>query len=112
MPNGYDPSKRFKKVCRNPLELIISYDDGNGQYILTDKNKVYGRVLDMKNLTLFDTKYVLAILKYNPIWHKYTGSQQLLPDLLKDIKYIWDVPPKPDGPNKPRDFKIDDYRKK
>jgi hypothetical protein len=62
MPNGYDPSKRFKKVCRNPLELIISYDDGNGQYILTDKNKVYGRVLDMKNLTLFDTKYVLAII--------------------------------------------------
>lgn len=109
MPGGYDPGKRFIKVCRNPLKLIISYEDGNGLYILTDENKVYGRVLDLKSLTLFDAKYLLAILKYNPIWHKYTGGQEILQELLSNIKYIWDTPPKPNGPNRPRDFKIDEF---
>lgn len=109
MAKKYDPNKRLRRVCRNPLKLIIGYEDGYNRYILIDETKTFGRVLDMNVSTIYDTKYLAAIFKFNPKWKKYTGSQEELREMLLKIKYIWDTPSLEKKSNAPREFNIYDY---
>jgi hypothetical protein len=109
MAKTYDPNKKIRRIwsiCSNPLDLVISYEDKKGRYLLTDKTKAYGRILDVNNQSIFSPIYTLSILKYSPPWYKYEGSQDILRELLSKIKYIWYT----DKDSK--EFKLEDYEKK
>jgi hypothetical protein len=106
MSKNYNPRKRLQQIwnkCKNPFNLIISYEDDSGRYILTDSSRTFGRILDPKNSTIYCSTYVLNIFKNTTRWHKYTGNQDLLYELIKDIKQIWD------NDKTVKDFHLEDY---
>lgn len=106
MAKKYDPRKKLFKVweiCKNPLKMKIAYEDRTGRYILSDPTGYYGRIIDVNEGIIYTPIYVINILKFNPPWHKYTGEQDKLKDLLSKMKTIWYTDK--DG----KDFDISEY---
>lgn len=92
MTKSYDPRKKLRQIwskCNNPLKLVISYEDNDGRYILTDSTRTFGRIVDPKNGVIYCSTYVLNIFKNTAKWYRYSGNQDILPDVLKNVTKIW-----------------------
>jgi hypothetical protein len=108
MAKSYDPRKKLRQIwnkCSNPLTLIISYEDNEGRYILTDDTKTFGRIIDPKGGVIYCSTYVLNIFKNTSKWYKYSGSQDILLDILGNVTKIWT------NDKDSVDFDIEDYKK-
>jgi hypothetical protein len=108
MARKYDPRKSMYKIwniCSNPLKLSITHESNNGRYVLADKTKLYARILDLNEETIYAATYILNILKFGGPWHKYTGEQEKKKELLTKVKTIWYTD------KESKEFHIEEYEK-
>lgn len=92
MARKYDPRKnmyKIWKICSNPLKLFITHESNNGRYVLADNSRLYARILDINEETIYAATYILSVLKFGGPWHRYTGEQDKKMELLSKVKTIW-----------------------
>lgn len=92
MARKYDPRKSLYKawnICSNPLRLSITHESNNSRYVLADSSKLYARILDLNEETIYAATYMMNVLKFGGPWHRYAGEQDIKKDLLSRIKTIW-----------------------
>lgn len=92
MARKYDPRKnmyRIWNICSNPLKLTITHENNSGRYVLTDNTRLYGRIMDINEETIYAATYILNVLKFGGPWHKYIGEQEKKKELLLKVKTIW-----------------------
>lgn len=92
MAKKYNPRRSMYKIwnlCSNPLKLTITHESKNDRYVLADNTRLYARILDLNDETIYAATYMLNVLKLGGPWHKYTGEQEIKKDLLVKVKTIW-----------------------
>ena len=72
--------------------MKIVAHQGHRVYLLDIGNEL-GQVLDLKQKTLFQPFNIHSLLTYSP-WETYTGSQEILADLLDQVT-VHPPPPPP-----------------
>lgn len=106
MTRKYDPRKnmyKIWKICSNPLKLDITHESNNGRYVLADNTRLYARILDLNEETIYAATYILNVLKFGGPWHKYAGDQAKKKELLSKVKTIWYTD------NQSKEFNIAEY---
>ncbi len=109
MARKYDPRKimyKIWKICSNPLKLSITHESNNGRYVLADNTRLYARILDLNEETIYAATYILNVLKLGGPWHKYTGGQEKKMEFFTKVKTIWYTD------KESKEFHIEEYEQK